>query len=86
GGGVHFVTNITVKELDSRTGKDPGRILRKVAGRVSVPKESVSVNFFIGNGRGEQNFEAVSSACSSKNRAIVGAHLFASDDVMTQKA
>ena len=48
-GVVHFMAKITIKELESLTAEDAGRILREdgnLAGRISVRKDGVSVSFF----------------------------------------
>jgi hypothetical protein len=44
------MAKITVKELESLTVNDVGRTLREdgnLAGRISVPKDGVSVSFFL---------------------------------------
>jgi hypothetical protein len=59
-GGACFIAKITIKELESLTANDAGRILREdgnLAGRVSVRKDGVSVSFFYRYRRGEQNKE-----------------------------
>jgi hypothetical protein len=47
--GTHFMAKITIKELESLTANDAGRILREdgnLAGRISARKDGVSVSFF----------------------------------------
>jgi hypothetical protein len=47
------MAKITIKELESLTANDAGRILREdgnLAGRISVRKDGVSVSFSIGIG------------------------------------
>jgi len=62
------MARITIKELESLTANDAGRILREVredgnlAGRISVCKNGVSVSFFYRYRWGEQNKEY---ACGS---------------------
>jgi ribosomal protein S30 len=54
------MAKITIKELESLTAEDAGRILREdgnLAGRISVHKDGVSVNFFYRYRWGEQNKE-----------------------------
>ncbi len=54
------MAKITIKELESLTADDAGRILREdgnLAGRISVRKGGVSVSFFYRYRWGEQNKE-----------------------------
>lgn len=54
------MAKITIKELESLTANDAGRILREdgnLAGRISVRKDGVSVSFFYRYRWGEQNKE-----------------------------
>lgn len=54
------MAKITIKELESLTANDAGRILREdgnLAGRISVRKNGVSVSFFYRYRWGEQNKE-----------------------------
>ena len=54
------MAKITIKELESLTAKDAGRILREdgnLAGRISVRKDGVSVSFFYRYRWGDQNKE-----------------------------
>ena len=54
------MAKITIKELESLTPNDAGRILREdgnLAGRISVRKDGVSVSFFYRYRWGEQNKE-----------------------------
>jgi len=54
------MAKITIKELESLTANDAGRILREdgnLAGRISVRKGGVSVSFFYRYRRGDQNKE-----------------------------
>lgn len=54
------MAKITIKELESLTANDAGRILREhgnLAGRVSLRKDSVSVSFFYRYRWGGQNKE-----------------------------
>jgi len=54
------MTEITIKELQSLTANDAGRILREdgnLAGRISVREDGVSVSFFYRYRWGEQNKE-----------------------------
>lgn len=58
--GARFIAKITIKELESLTANDAGRILREdgnLPGRVSVRKDGVSVSFFYRYRQGEQNKE-----------------------------
>ena len=46
---TYFMAKITIKELESLTAEDAGRILREdgnLAGRISVRKDGVSASFF----------------------------------------
>lgn len=59
------MAKITIKELESLTANDAGRILREdgnLAGRISMRKDGVSVSFFYRYRWGEQNKEY---ACGS---------------------
>ncbi|WP_415764661.1 glyoxalase superfamily protein [Pseudomonas sp. ZB1P45] len=59
------MAKITIKELESLTANDAGRILREdgnLAGRISVRKDGVSVSFFYRYRWGDQNKEY---ACGS---------------------
>jgi len=59
------MAKITIKELESLTASDAGRILREdgnLAGRISVRKDGVSVSFFYRYRWGDQNKEY---ACGS---------------------
>ena len=61
-GGTYFMAKITIKELESLTAEDAGRILREegnLAGRISVRKNGVSVSFFYRYRWGDQNKEHV---------------------------
>ena len=52
------MAKITIKELESLTANDAGRILREdgnLAGRISVHKDSASVSFFYRYRWGDQN-------------------------------
>ena len=54
------MAKITIKELESLTANDAGRILREdgnLAGRISVRKDGVSVSFFYRYRWGDQNKE-----------------------------
>ncbi len=54
------MAKITIKELESLTPNDAGRILREdgnLAGRISVRKDGVSVSFFYRYRWGDQNKE-----------------------------
>ena len=54
------MAKITIKELESLTAEDAGRILREdgnLAGRISLRKDGVSVSFFYRYRWGEQNKE-----------------------------
>lgn len=54
------MARITIKELESLTPNDAGRILREdgnLAGRISVRKDGVSVSFFYRYRWGDQNKE-----------------------------
>ncbi|PTR23757.1 uncharacterized protein DUF4102 [Pseudomonas sp. GV085] len=54
------MAKITIKELESLTAEDAGRILREdgnLAGRISVRKDGVSVSFFYRYRWSEQNKE-----------------------------
>ncbi|MNE84975.1 hypothetical protein D3C80_1819250 [compost metagenome] len=49
-GGIHFIAKSTIKELESLTANDAGRIIREdgnLAGRISVRKNGASVSFSI---------------------------------------
>ena len=59
------MAKITIKELESLTANDAGRILREdgnLAGRISLRKDGVSVSFFYRYRWGDQNKEY---ACGS---------------------
>lgn len=54
------MAKITIKELESLTANDAGRILREdgnLAGRISVRKNSVSISLFYRYRWGKQNKE-----------------------------
>ncbi len=54
------MTTITIKELETLTANDAGRIFREdgnLAGRISVRKDGVSVSFFYRYRWGQQNKE-----------------------------
>ena len=73
-GGTHFIAKITIKELESLTANDAGRILREdgnLAGRISVRKDGVSVSFFYRYRWGEQNKEY---SCGSWPRKSLTEH------------
>lgn len=65
------MAKITVKELESLTPNDAGRIRREdgnLAGRISLSKDGVSVSFFYRYRWGEQNKEY---ACGSWPRKFL---------------
>jgi hypothetical protein len=64
------MAKITIKELESLTANDAGRILREdgnLAGRVSVLRDGVSVSFFYRYRWGDQNKEYACGSWANKS-------------------
>lgn len=74
-GGARFLAQITIKELESLTANDAGRVLREdgnLAGRISVRKDGVSVSFFYLYRCGDQNKECACGTWPRKSLTDIG--------------